>query len=248
MSYNALPTVTTGDMWTSSEQNTYVRDNFSSGVPDIFTTKGDLAVASAANTAVRVPVGTDGQFLQADSTSGSGVSWVSPGSMSLISSQLLSGSATTITFSSIPDTYNHLKIVAVGRGTSAATSIETRLKFNNDAGGNYDYVYSTFKSVDTLACANTISGSYIKISEFSAGTAPAATETGFEATIPNYAGTVFQKSVNSIGAKRLAATTGNVYSILCSGFWKSTDAINRIDLTASAGAFAIASMFTLYGF
>ena len=40
-------------------------------------TKGDLLVATDANNLIRVPIGTDGQFLQASSSAASGVAWAS---------------------------------------------------------------------------------------------------------------------------------------------------------------------------
>lgn len=75
MPYNPVPTVATGDLWTASNHNTYIRDNFAAGVPDIFTTKGDLAVASAANAAGRLAVGANGQRLVADSSQSLGMKW-----------------------------------------------------------------------------------------------------------------------------------------------------------------------------
>ena len=53
--------------------NTYVRDNFSAGVPAIFTTKGDIAAASAAGVAERVGVGPNGSYLFANSAAAAGV-------------------------------------------------------------------------------------------------------------------------------------------------------------------------------
>jgi len=41
----------------------------------LFQAKGDLLSASAAGTPARVPVGTNGQFLQADSSTASGLAW-----------------------------------------------------------------------------------------------------------------------------------------------------------------------------
>lgn len=79
MSYTPVPTQNIGDEWTAAEHNTYARDNFAAGVPDIFTTKGDLAVGTGADAAIRLGVGTNGQFLTADSGEASGLKWVSPG-------------------------------------------------------------------------------------------------------------------------------------------------------------------------
>lgn len=77
MAYTAVPTQNTGDLWTAANHNTYIRDNFAAGVPDIFTAKGDLAVATAANTATNRAVGTNGQILTADSAESDGVKWAS---------------------------------------------------------------------------------------------------------------------------------------------------------------------------
>jgi len=41
----------------------------------IWDAKGDLAAATGADTAVKVPVGTNGQVLTADSTASAGVKW-----------------------------------------------------------------------------------------------------------------------------------------------------------------------------
>ena len=44
----------------------------------IVDAKGDLVVGTAADTVGRLGVGTNGQYLQADSTAGTGLSWVTP--------------------------------------------------------------------------------------------------------------------------------------------------------------------------
>lgn len=79
MAYTVVPTVVTGEVWTATNHNTYVRANFLATVPDIFTAKGDLAVASGADAAGILNVGADGQVLKASSSDTLGVVWdVSP--------------------------------------------------------------------------------------------------------------------------------------------------------------------------
>lgn len=74
MGYTTVPTAVTGDTWTAGNMNTYVRDNFRAGVPHIFEYAGDLAVASAANTAVRSGISSPGSFLQVGSD-GISIAW-----------------------------------------------------------------------------------------------------------------------------------------------------------------------------
>ncbi len=64
MAYNTPPTKNTGDTFTAGEFNTYIRDNFAAGVPDIFQAAGDLAVGSGPDSAARLPAGAEGQLLK----------------------------------------------------------------------------------------------------------------------------------------------------------------------------------------
>ena len=48
MTYQTVPTVTTGEMWTASQHNTYVRDNFASLWP--YTGQGSIAYADSTTT------------------------------------------------------------------------------------------------------------------------------------------------------------------------------------------------------
>lgn len=71
MAYNAHPVVITGQIWSASDQNTYVAGNFQTLFP--YTTKGDIAVAKDNDELLRVAIGTDGQIWIADSGETSGV-------------------------------------------------------------------------------------------------------------------------------------------------------------------------------
>lgn len=63
----------------------------------IFDAKGDLIAATAADTASRLAVGTNGQVLTADSAEATGLKWATAsGGMTLLSTTSLSGASTTI--------------------------------------------------------------------------------------------------------------------------------------------------------
>jgi len=72
MGYTTVPTQATGEAWTASEMNTYVRNNFIASPVDVVTTAGDIVVASAANTPARLAIGTNGQLLEAKSSETTG--------------------------------------------------------------------------------------------------------------------------------------------------------------------------------
>jgi hypothetical protein len=105
--------------------------NIEGGIqPTLFTTKGDILVATGNANPVRQAVGTDGQVLTADSAQADGVTWATPasGGMTLISTTTLSGATTTL--SSIPQTYNYLYLTVEGVTGNTANS-QIRILPNN---------------------------------------------------------------------------------------------------------------------
>jgi hypothetical protein len=77
MAYTAWVDRATGYVATAADWN-IIGANFAAGVPDIFTTKGDLAVATAANAASPLAVGANGTLLTAASGEATGLSWSTP--------------------------------------------------------------------------------------------------------------------------------------------------------------------------
>jgi len=55
MSYSPVPTVVTGDTWTASQHNTYIRDNFAALHP--YTARGDIAYRNNAGNIARLALG-----------------------------------------------------------------------------------------------------------------------------------------------------------------------------------------------
>jgi hypothetical protein len=62
----------------------------------IFDAKGDLIAASAADTAARLPVGTNGQILSADSAESTGLKWISPATPNFVGCQVYKSTAQLI--------------------------------------------------------------------------------------------------------------------------------------------------------
>ena len=111
--------------------------------PTIVDAKGDLIAATAADTPARLAVGTNGQYLSADSTASTGLAWatVSSGSnFTLLNSggTALTG-AGTITVSGISG-MNKLMLVFGDVGATSTGGTYLNVRLNTDTGSNY-YAY-----------------------------------------------------------------------------------------------------------
>jgi len=155
-----------------------------------------------------------------------------------------SGGASSVTFSSIPQTYTDLKIVISARDARSDAAVSNiNFNFNNvGAGTNYsgNYIYGSGSGV-TASTAG-ISGGAVAF-----GTAAINTANTFgnaEVYIPNYTSSNY-KSLSSDSVSENNATAG--YDLLLAGLWSNTSAINSIIITPLYSPFAEYSTFYLYG-
>lgn len=101
--------------------------------PTLVDAKGDIIAASAADTVARLAVGSNDQVLTADSTTATGLKWATPaaGGMTLIS-ETTASALSSLSLSSIPQTYKQLLLVWNGIYHSA-TSTAFDIRFNNSS-------------------------------------------------------------------------------------------------------------------
>lgn len=79
MAYNTPATKAVGDTITAAEWNSYIRDNFAASAPDVFSAKGDMYIASAANVGNVLAVGANYEIIEAVSTEATGTRWTGSG-------------------------------------------------------------------------------------------------------------------------------------------------------------------------
>jgi len=96
-----------------------------SGIQETITdAKGDIIAATAADAVARLAVGANGTVLTAASGQATGLEWTTPasGGMTLLSTTTLSG-ASSITISSISQSYNELHIYIHGVTNATANGV-----------------------------------------------------------------------------------------------------------------------------
>jgi len=151
------------------------------------------------------------------------------------------GTATsTVTFSSIPQTYKHLQIRVATRNTAAAGDSFCLITLNGVATRTH-FLYGSGSGTGTGANPNSIFG------PVGWGTNNSWNSANFSANVVDildYTDTNKFKTV-----RNLYGTDGNGVGIvgMTSGYAATTGAINSVVLTSSGTNFAVNSTFCLYG-
>ena len=156
------------------------------------------------------------------------------------------GGQATITFASIPATYSHLQIRAIGRTDRTTASIDGfRIQFNNvttTAQYRSHFIVGTGASTGSADEGNTAG---IINQRFSTQTATSNMYGAAVIDILDYANTNKNKTVRCLGGTDQNGS-GEVY--LTSGVWLNTDAVSEIDIVPNIGTnFVQYSSFALYG-
>ena len=246
---NLNPSTTLGDIeYRSSTANTNARLGIGSagqflgisgGVPawmaaDPLTTKGDLFTYSTTD--ARLGVGTNGQVLVADSAAATGLAWATPssGGLTLLSTtSFVNVSGSTVTVSSINQTYRNLFIHAYGFNPSSANS-QIQINPNN---GN-----ACASAGTTAAAATNTSAAPFNI--YNAAIDQNTGNHSFSCTITNYATTAGWKpmqgsAIVTVGGVTRGSTMGGGYG--------STSAITSIVFSVSGANSISGGTILIYG-
>jgi hypothetical protein len=157
------------------------------------------------------------------------------GAMTAIASNTLGSDSASITFSSIPGTYDDLMVVCYikSNGTSNESA---RLRFNSDTGSNYSNTY-LYGDGSSPGYYYDTSRSYIQSYASSTGVSNQV------AHILNYANSSYKKTCLMRSAQD---NNGSGYTSLEVGLWNSTSAITSVTLVSQT-SFRTGSVFALYG-
>lgn len=167
------------------------------------------------------------------------------GAFESIASATGTGSSTTITFSSIPNTYTSLQIRGIIR-TDSGAGIGASIRLNGDTGTNYAshqlYGDGTTAAAGGAASATSITNG----GGLGFGSTTAANIVGaFILDIHDYASTTRNKTTR-VFTGRDDNSTGFIR--VGSGLWISTAAVSSISLITSNGSnFTTQTQFALYG-
>jgi hypothetical protein len=168
-----------------------------------------------------------------------------PSTYQLISSNVLTSSAASVTFSAIPSTYTDLVLRLSVRQTTATTSITARVRFNSSSSG---YSFTILRSNNGTASSYAMSGdSYVYPGHTPAASSTANTFGSAEIYIPSYL--VSQnKPISTFGVNENNATTIGNNIIAAANLWQNTAAITSMEILPTAsGSFDTGSSFYLYG-
>ena len=165
-----------------------------------------------------------------------------PSTYTLISSNVLSSSAASITFSAIPSTYTDLVVRWSAR--SDTTNNLMKISFNSDSATNYSDVMLLVFSGSPASASNS-NGNYLTGASGMDTTAEtASTFSSTELYIPSY--TASQNKPMSYTTAR-EDNSSTVYLRAHAHLWRNTAAITSIALAPNTGNLVSGSSFYLYG-
>jgi hypothetical protein len=166
-----------------------------------------------------------------------------------ITSTTLTSATNTVTFSSIPSTYDDLVIRTSTRGDGLGVNFRTDFRYNSNSSSVYSrfYMQSDYATASILQVANASLTLWENPESTNGSSATANQFSNNEWYIGNYASTSQNKQGRAdIVLENNAVSTG-AYRVMGAGLFRDNTAISSITITINSGNFVIGSSFYLYG-
>jgi hypothetical protein len=160
------------------------------------------------------------------------------------------GGETSLTFSSIPNTFKHLQIRGVGRNNTANTTADgIRIRMNASSATDYTYhnLIGNGSAVSATGSATGGTSGMFFESSVAGGGQTASCFGVIIFDLLDYASTTKYKTARVLsGVDTNAGTTSNSLAVQ-SSLWIQTTAVSSIVLISTSGQWAAGSTFALYG-
>ncbi len=240
-------TVSTGPTaigpWTPTGETRYLVAE-SVGFANPMTTAGDLILGGGAGAPGRIAKGADYAGLIVSASTHLPV-WAVNQPV-LYESFTLGSPTTTFIFDNIPQTFSALQLRIVGRGTDATNTENVNMRFNSDAGADYDTVAISTTGASS-STTETVAGAQFACCIIPAADATAAGFGNAVIDIFDYTSTTRRKTFS--GRDYFRNVDGALEQIVETrgGTWHQLSAITRITLFPNGGGnFDVGSSASLY--
>lgn len=149
-----------------------------------------------------------------------------------IASATGTGSSSTITFSSIPSTYQHLQIRGIGRLDVVTGGVTGRVRLNSDSATNYASHLLYGDGSSALATSQT-SATTMYLGRIPGDAATSNVVGSFIIDIHDYASTSKYKTIRVFNGVDNNEANTDYWVSMTSGLWMSTSAVNSVTIYSS---------------
>ena len=163
-----------------------------------------------------------------------------------IATATASGSTSTLTLSSIDQSFTHLRIIATLRCTTASNRVDAFLNLNGDSSGNYSYRWMYGSGDANIPVNSAINSSAISLSYMPGSSATSNNYALFIIDIADYSSANKYKGVGIFGGynNRASSNENNIANISAT-YKANKNAITQVSI--SGATFVAGSTMALYG-